>query len=283
MLGFLHDNGLGLGSYKRRIDHKDIQRRLLNHFPDIIWADVHTKGTRTTVTLVEALPKQLVIANEGPANIVAARDGYITGIVTGAGTPLVRRHDVVKRGEVMVSGEIPVMVEHTGQSYITHVRAYAEVWARTYTPVTFNVPFRYTVNEQTGSKRTHYRLQWLIAGGGGINLFHGRILYANYDRMASYTQWGSGGDYPLPFILSRVEYRETVPVERTLTPLEARTLAERMLTVYVINEFDIHADIIEKNAEYIEKDNHIEVQALIIANQRIDATSPLIPSDDGPR
>jgi similar to stage IV sporulation protein len=276
ILSFCENYGLRVGALKYRVSHRKLQKDLQIHFPDIAWADVYTKGTRTTITISETIPAQRVIDKKTACHIVAAKDGLITGMVTGAGRPLVRRHDVVKQGELLVSGALEMESDLHGVT-TQYVHAYAEIWAKRFTPVQFFIPFDYTEKAYTGHSVTRYELQLLFAGGKRIALpaLNTSPGMDSYDKITQRWQPGVAGDYPLPFIWVATRYDEFVPVTRTRDADAAKALADRMLTGRILREFDFAADIIGKEVTFRETPQGLHVEALITTNERIDAAVPI--------
>ena len=278
ILKFVNVRGLHIGAFRYFVDQNEIGRQILFQFPDVAWVNVYTRGTRTNITVSETIPEQPHIPRDEPCNIVASRDGLITGIVTAAGIPKVRQNDVVRQGDVLVSGIIPVELGHLGTIDTIFVHAYAEVWAKMYTPIQFAVPMSYTYKVFTGNERSHHSLQWLFGHPSWrnyINLFHGRILFDNYDKIVSYIQPGASGDYPLPFIWMHTLYREFIPETRHRTIDEAKALADRIITERIIREFDFQADVVGKQVQFTEQPEQLMVFAVITVNQRIDKAVPI--------
>ena len=280
ILEFSGRSGLRIGAFKHFIDHRELARQLIFEFEDVGWANVHTRGTRTLITISEtipAVPELTGIPRHIPCDIVAARDGLITSIVTAAGMPKVRQHDVVRQGDVLVSGTLLIESDDAARTGTIFVHAYAEVWARMYTPIQFVIPMSYIHKSYTGAERRHHSLQWLLGGQGNINLPHGRIPFDNYDKIVSHIQPGASGSYPIPFILTTATYREFVPETHQRTVESAMALADRIITERIIREFDFHADIIDKQILYEEQPDQLIVRALITTNERIDKAVPLDP------
>jgi len=275
VLEISHSHGLYVGAFKHFVDHREVGRQLLSEFRDIGWVDVHTRGTRTTIIISETIPEQPRISRDIPCHIVASQDGLITSIATASGYPQVRQHDVVRQGDILVSGALPVQDEQTGHSTTLFVHAYAEVWAKMYTPIQFSVPMSFTHKVFTERQRSHHTIQWLLSENSSINLFHSRIPFTNYDKIVSYIQPGASGDYPLPFIWARTTYREFIPETRYRTVEEAKALADRIITERIIREFDFHTDIIDKQIQFTAQPDHLIVSALITTNQRIDKAVPI--------
>ena len=280
IIEFSRKYGLRIGAFKYFVDNREISRLLISEFSDIGWANVHTRGTRTSILISETIetPAPEPVPRDIPCNVVAARDGLITSIVTASGIPMVRQNDIVREGDLLVSGAVPLNTEHIGQTSTIFVHAYAEVWAKMYHPVQFSIPMSYTHKVYTGRERRHHSLQWLIGPAdwqNHVNLFHGRISFDNYDKMVSHVQPGAAGDYPLPFIWTVATYREFVPETRHRTVEGAKALADRIITERIIREFDFHVDIIDKQIQFKELPDQLIVAALITTNERIDRAVPI--------
>jgi len=274
ILTFLDEQGLRIGSFKHRINAQDITRELLNAFPELSWADIHTRGTRTTVMIAESLPHQPIVDRQTPMHVVAAHDGLITRIATSSGAPLVRQNDVVHQGEMLVSGIIELNAD-MGNPTTVYVHAYAEVWARRYHTIEFGIPLTYTENIYTGRTTTRRSLQLLFAGNISINLPRGGISFGSYDRMTTHHQLGISGDYPLPFVFVTETYSEFTPTQRTRSVEDARELADRILTNRILREFDFGIDIIARDVELFETPDTLNVKALITTHERIDIQIPI--------
>ena len=279
---FLEEHGLSTGTFKFTLDARSLQRELLNHFDELSWADIHTRGTRTTVMVAQAIPPQPIIDRHTPAHVVATQDGLITGIATSQGAPLVRQNDVVRAGEMLVSGILELGVD-TGMPSTVYVHAYAEVWARRYHSIEFTVPLAYAHKVYTGRAANRRSLQLLFAGNMRIGLPRS-VPFESYDRVTTRRHPGVGGDYPLPFILITDRYTEFTWETRIRTVEEATELAERMLTNRVMREFDFGIDIIDRHVELSQTPEALVVTARITTHERIDRQVPIngVPIETGP-
>jgi similar to stage IV sporulation protein len=274
LLAFSEQHGLKVGAFKYRVNHRQLQQDLQLNFADIAWADVHTRGTRTTITISESIPRQRVIDKSTPCHIVATKDGVISGIVTGAGKPVVRQYDVVKQGELLVSGALEHQSDLHGTS-LSYVHAYAEVWAKRFTPIQFFIPFEYTEKKYTERSKTRYGLQILFADSRLISLPHSSTPFDSYDKITTRKQPGASGDYPLPFIWHITRYDEFVLETKTRDAQAAVELADRMLTNRILREFDFEADIVDKSIKLFQTADGLRVEAIITTNERIDAAVPI--------
>jgi similar to stage IV sporulation protein len=274
ILEFLETEGLRTGAFKFGFSDRVLQDAILNNFPEVSFADVYTRGTRTKILIAEGLPQQEIFDRKTPVHVVASTEGLITGIVTGAGAPLVRRNDIVREGDMLVSGILELDPTVTGSPLI-YVHAYAEVWARRYHTMEITVPFTYDIKVFTGRTANRRTIHLLFAGNRRINLPGGGNSYESYDRITTHQQIGAGGDYPLPFVLVTECYMEFLPQPRTRTLEEAKELAERMVTSRIIREFDFAIDIIDRQMTFRETPDALHVSTLIVTHERIDRQVPI--------
>ena len=271
---FLEEQGLRIGAPKFRLSDKSLQQSLLTNFAEISWADVHTRGTRTIVRLAEALPPQEVINRQTPAHVIAASEGLITSVITWSGAPMIKQGDVVRRGEMLISGILELEPDTPGTPLV-YVHAYAEVWARRYYPIEFAIPFTYSEKVFTGQRATSRSLQLLFLGNMRINLPGGGNSFASYDKITTHHQPGVSGNYPLPIVLAVTHYSEFTMVPRTRTINEAKELADRMITGRIIREFDFAIDVIDRRIDFHETPDALQVRALIVTHERIDKQIPI--------
>ena len=271
---FLEEQGLRIGAPKISLSDRSLSQALLNNFAEISWADVHTRGTRTTVRLAEALPPQEILDRRTPAHVIATADGLITNVITWSGAPMVRQGDVVRAGELLVSG-ILELVPDTPGTPLVYAHAQAEVWARRYHPIEFTVPFTYSEKFFTGQTATSRTLQLLFPANLRINMPGGSNSFTSYDKITTHHQPGIASNYPMPVILSTTYYLEFSWQPRTRTIDEAKDLADRMITGRIIREFDFGIDIIDRQVMFEETADALLVSALIITHERIDIQVPI--------
>jgi len=269
VMAFLEEQGLYIGAPKFRLSDRSLQQSLRNNFVEISWADVHTRGTRTIVRLAEALPPQEVLNRQTPAHVVATAEGLITNVITWSGAPMVKQGDVVREGEMLISGILELEPDMPG-TQLVYVHAYAEVWARRYHPIEFAVPLTYSEKVFTGQTATTRTLQLFFPGNISINLPGGGNTFASYDRITTHHQPGVSGNYPLPLVWTVTHYSEFAWEPRTRTVDEAKDLAERMITGRIIREFDFAIDIVDRRVDFHEAVDALQVRALIITHERID-------------
>lgn len=157
----LAEMGVTEGAYIPKIDWDKAQDEIYKIFPQVVWAKLAYSGRRV---LLEVSETASPLIGEGTAsgsggeddggqppedaatveysNIVAAEEGYVETISVHRGVGMVERADFVEKGEILISGYVPIEPTTYGEDdpnfYL--VNASGEVWAR--------VPYRLTFNQE---------------------------------------------------------------------------------------------------------------------------------------
>lgn len=127
--GVLREEGVYAGIRKKNIDCKEIEDALRIKYNDISWVSARIEGCTLIVQLKENKPResnkrsfgtketfnrgldyntsQFWTKDEG--SLVAPCDGVIESIVTMAGTPMVKKGDVVSKGQVIIDGKVEII------------------------------------------------------------------------------------------------------------------------------------------------------------------------------
>ena len=129
LLKFLSTKHVYGGMRLSEVDCPQIVKDIRKEYDDIIWVSASVEGTKLIVQVKENEDSNLAAettgegtageetAGEGtaeekaeqPTDIVAERDCTITSLITRHGIPLVKEGSKVKKGDILVSGQVPVM------------------------------------------------------------------------------------------------------------------------------------------------------------------------------
>ena len=262
---YLKAQGLYIGARKADIERHTLERNTALYFGDISFINIGIKGTKAAVTIAETLPKTEIIDKSLPCDIVAKKDGIITNIYVSAGDPAVREKDIVSKGDILVKGAL-VAGADTEPVVTRHVHSEAVVRARQYYEMNFSIDRMYRRKNYTNNIKTGYSLNFI---NKELNLINSYNLYNNYDKITEKKQIKFGEDYPLPIIVSKYTFKEYIPqeVERSLE--EMKELAAIIVNNRIIREFDFSWDVVEKQIEYKETLEGVEIKAVVITNEDI--------------
>ena len=143
VLQMLSTCGLTSGTYLPTINTDEIESRMLLSYGEICWISVNIRGTTASVEILETVRGEEI--KTATANLVAARDGRIERIEVYEGQVGVKVGDVVREGDLLVSG-----VYDKGLLGYRVARARGDVYARTVRTITVEIPLESTEKVYTG-------------------------------------------------------------------------------------------------------------------------------------
>ena len=151
----LNDNDIKM--YKKKKKFKEIQRikdKILSDNEDTLeWLEIREKGCIYIIDITPRVKKETKNEEEYYSDLVASKDGKILFITSTSGTVLKEKNDYVKKGEVLISGNI-MKDEKLAYQVKSKGRVYAETWYSVKT----KVPFNYTEYVSTGKTINRYYL-----------------------------------------------------------------------------------------------------------------------------
>lgn len=106
----LSDCGFSVGDFWGRINRSEIESKYLEMEDKISWININKRGTVAYISVIE---KEINSEKENPSslfysNVVAASDCVIEEITVKRGTAVVGPGDVVKKGDLLISGVLPI-------------------------------------------------------------------------------------------------------------------------------------------------------------------------------
>ena len=205
----LSENGIRIYSLKK--DYKYINKVknkiMEKHKDKIEWLEIESSGTRYIVKVEERKINDINGNNE-PRNLVAKKDAVILSIEASDGIIVKNKNDYVKKGDIIVSGnidlngEIKKIVPATG-------KVYGEVWYK----LTIEYPLNYTERKVTGETKKIYTFKFMNLN---ISLYNNylvtkeKILYKNKT---------------IPFSIVKQTKNKILNINQTLTKEEATSKA----------------------------------------------------------
>lgn len=150
-------NGIKKYTFKKSFKEKEkIKEKILNKHPDKIeWLEIEEKGTKYVIRVEE---RELAKKNKDtkPRNIVAKKDVVLKKVNASKGDIIRNTDDYVKKGDVIVSGEVMLNEKSMGKVRATG-KAYGEVWY----VIKTEYPFVYYEEKETGNKKDVYAIKFL--------------------------------------------------------------------------------------------------------------------------
>ena len=214
----LYEEGVRFGAWGPGLDSEMLKNRMLNRIPALRWLAVNREGGVVTVLTAERQEETQPEPKFPAANLVASRDGLVRELNALNGFAVVKPGDLVKAGDLLISG----IQEWSVRTQITCARG--EVYADTLHILDLICPpealeKRYTGREERCITIIFQRKRRKISGNSGI--FGGSC-----DRMIETREWTLPGGFKLPITVETETLREYQLLPHGLSREEASALLD---------------------------------------------------------
>lgn len=153
----LNKNGISKYNFFKSYEQKEkIKEKILNDNKDKLeWIEIDRSGVKYIVRVEERIIKEEKIINK-KRDLVAKKDGIIMKIEASKGEIKKKIGDYVKKGDVIVSGNI-TKNDEIKNKVVSNGVVYAEVWYKS----TIDMPFYYSENYKTGNFKKVFKLKYI--------------------------------------------------------------------------------------------------------------------------
>lgn len=226
--GFLEKIEVAYGMAASKVDCSYVEAAIRKEYADISWVSCEKKGTNLIIMLKEAANYNVKDIAEAPeyGHIVAANDGIITEIITRKGTPRVSIGDVVKKGDILISGLVDVVADNSLIVDTHQVLADADIKYKTIIRYEDRIPLSYKSRIYSGKYKYNFDLSVL---GVKIFAYYNRKLYNEYDIIKSMVSWKIFDEFYLPISHNIYKISEYTSQEMVYSEAEAKQEADKRL------------------------------------------------------
>lgn len=206
----------GIKKYALKKDYstlENIKKNILKSNKDLFdWLSIEASGVTYKINFTKRVNKTKT-PKKKISSIVASKDTVIKHIEYSSGVVLKEVNDYVKKGEVIISGNIIKSDKYLKAQVQSKGKVYGEVWYK----VKVSVPFNYIEYKETGVKYNEYY----------IKLFNKKITLINkYNLKNIMSEESVYIEKPyLPFKIYQNKVREYKYFKKVLTEDEAYTKA----------------------------------------------------------
>lgn len=281
--------GLSTGVLKWNLDTKRVERAIQDNLSRVSWAGVQIKGTRVVVQIVEKkLPPGI---DNRPANIVAIKDGLVKEILVLKGHPAVAEGQTVKKGQVLISGEIPppeineenkeqdaVEEEPVPEGQPQYVHAQGIVRARTWYEGYGEVPLIQTGTRRTGNRVSRVcikiRNKEIILAGPE------KIPFKKYDQDINTKRLPAWRNLSIPVEINTEQYFELKSFTEKRSITQARDNALQMALNDAKKKLPDNARVLNREVKRIgagNRENVVRMKVLIETLENIGMEEPFTP------
>lgn len=261
-----HKMGLYEGCNKNKPDYKQIAENIKLEYKTISWINISLKGSVVHIKLSEERPKSTVEVskNSSASAIVSLVDAQISYIVTNNGTPLVKKGDVVKSGDVLISPQLkPSGNEETPVTDLVNARGSVRgIVKRTYG---YTIPFKQNNKKYTDNIETIY----------GIKIFDKTFMpkannkFKLKDSSETIKHINLGKGCPLPIYIYKETHKEYILIPVKIDEKTAKKLANQRLIKHIVEDYDISSDVLSVNMTTNKTDTGLAVGCTIISDENI--------------
>jgi similar to stage IV sporulation protein len=249
--------GLHPGVWKRNIDLNAVGKGLTRRVCGLAWAGVEMQGTRVIVKVVEkVLPPAK--PSQDTADVVAKREGLVTQLLVLTGEAAVQPGDVVRPGQVLISGELRPSGKQLGEATegsqeevfplpSRQVSARGIVRARTWHQGYGEAVVVEKGVQRSGVSVKRISIKW---GKEGIIIKGPKIIpFASAEQVETRKNLPSWRNIGIPVEIVNTVYHELVPYSKENGLDGARRLALQMAMAKIKPELSPQAKILSNRVE----------------------------------
>lgn len=221
---FLKESRVYYGVPRGMVDCKELAASMRRRFGNFTWVSVKIQGTQLLISVqenneVQAEPEE----DLPPSDLVADADGVIESIITRRGIPAVQPGSEVKKGDLLVSGQIEIVGDDGETAGYQYCAADADIRIRTVLSYQDSFPMVYEEKVYTGEESQTFGL---YLGGWHLALPFLGSGYETCDLLTEEYPLKLSGNFYLPVSLEVKRAREYQIQVKNYTQEEAIALAE---------------------------------------------------------
>ena len=250
---FLYEYEIKAGQLKKKIPYLQLKDDLRKEFDVIKWCSVALDGNTLVIQIEENTIHKEVLneyASDNYSDIVSMADGIVKNILVRNGVSVVRVGDTVTKGQILVTGEVPIYDDSLQIKQYHYYDADADVLIETNVNYEEILDDIYYEKEYTGRKK--------VVSYVKINekAFHLPInsQFAYYDIVTTTKTFKLFEKIDMPIYYGDYEMREYMLIEK-------KYAKEDVVTIFNENLSNYYRSLIEKGVQILEKNVKIEYNA----------------------
>lgn len=205
------------GMKREDIDCHQLEEKIRQQYNDIGWVSAELKGSYLQIQILENKVIETGKKKEEKVHIIAAHAGTVESIVTRQGTPMVHKGDVVKKGDILISGVVNVVGDNETLIEKKAVQADGDVNLVCQYVYEKELEREYIERKVTGKDFTVWRFD--VAGYSFYfyNPLKQFESFAKYDIINCGNYVKLENNYQLPVYINRKTYQEVKEEQKKYT------------------------------------------------------------------
>ena len=247
------EQGVHEGMQKSEIDLHALNRSLLDKFPKIVYANLYFNGVNLVVDIVEGIDVPKMVVEDRAADVVAKADALIEKVTPIKGEAIVEPGDVVKKGDVLISGQ------YVAKETVFSTAADGEVIGRVWYTGEAEAEYSAFRLEGTGNK---LQASYLKIGADGYPIFTPQIPFEKY-LVYEEKDTVLGQNMPMPVHKIDAVIEEAKEVSDEQAKETAKMRAREAAYFNAIKEIPEDATLVGFDIEYQETQGKITARATV--------------------
>lgn len=278
LMQYFNQQNITHGILKSKVSCTQIEDYLRTDFPEITWVSARISGTRLLVKIKEnevlsTVPQKA----EDSCNLIAVKNGIITDMIVRKGTPKVAVGDYVKKGQIIVSGEVVITNDSDEVVTIHYVKADADIEAKTNYRYQKKVPAVYTASSNTGKEKRGYYFK-------GFHYSHVLMLPSRPNTNWKYSmeekQLKLFDNFYLPIYIGKITGKEYILYEHIYTKEEQEQLVTEAHEKFIENLMEKGVQILRNNVKMLGSGSNCYMEGLLITKESIVAEELIMRQEE---
>lgn len=264
MVKFLNEQQIYTGILKNKVNCQEIEEEIRLAYNDIGWVSAEIKGTRLIIKITETnmpAPAEEAIA---PSHIIATKNGIVKSIITRSGMPLVKEGDVVKKGDILVSGILTIKSDFDEILRNQPVVADADIICKSFYDYNDKMSLNYEDKIFSGKKKKGYYVSF---DKKKLFLYNPRNSYDKYDIIVNENALHITSSFYLPFRYGTITTRDYTKTTKKYSQEEAFAIANSKLKRYFDSLTEKGVIITENNVKITIENNTCIAQGRILVEE----------------
>jgi similar to stage IV sporulation protein len=249
--------GIRTGVLKYTIDTDKAASQMLLERKEITWISISVSGTRVKVDLRERIKIPEIIPNDVPCDVVATKDGMIKRVIATAGVEAVGEGDTVRKGQVLISGKIPLKED---EKKFKLVHAMGSVPARTWYEETEPVVLSRVERLETGKVVHTYTLNLF---SWKLDLLHRKPKFEEFRYSEEKKKLSVGENLVFPIEWVTGSYIEERPITAHINEEDARNQAASAAYKRIQEKIPEGAGIVKKDIKFVQEENGTAAKVMV--------------------
>lgn len=273
LLRFLEEHQVKYGSLKTHVDCTKIVMDLREEYEDILWVSAHIQGTKLVIRVKEnedVIEKNNdqdeVEKTQEAYDLVADVNGTITDVIVRKGIVKVKKGDKVQKGEVLVSGYIPIKNDAGEIVDYQYETADAKIVGVSNLTYQDEISQTYTEKKIQNIQKQEYEL---LIGNYRISLGGIKNDYSAFEMESRQYPLKITDQFSLPVFLVCRKAMPYQPVEKSYTETEVQTLLSERFDYYCKDLEKKGVEILQNNVKIYRGSHVATAKGTLVVRQEI--------------